>query len=339
MMKGLVPAMPQSRPGTRALVFGIFGFALAVAGCWVTEVLDPPFSLMQVTIDTIVISFLGFFTLRSTLRFIHQLETTSVELKQRYRELQEQAAQLEASRTRLLELDELKSDFLSLVSHELRTPLTSIIGFSRTLMTLPLGVEQHQRYLGIIESEGKRLAALVDEYLDISQIESGRFELRCAPVDMARLVQEVVEQIETGSGARIGTALSGELPVVTGDAGRLRRVLLNLTENALRYTRKGTTPVVSAAAADGGVCVSVQDHGPGLTAEESARVFEKFYRGRDGITTRSRGSGLGLTIARRIVEAHGGRLWVESEPGHGATFRFWIPKERMLEGRPKTSAA
>ncbi|MGD0946010.1 MAG: HAMP domain-containing sensor histidine kinase [Candidatus Binatia bacterium] len=330
-------AIPQSTTGTRALLYGIFGFTLAVATCWVTELFDPPFSIMQVTIETLVISFLGFYTLRSMLRFIQRLELTTIELKQRHLELQEQAAQLEASRKKLMELDELKSDFVSLVSHELRTPLTSIIGFSRTLMTLPLGAEQHRRYLGIIESEGKRLAELVEEYLDMSKIESGHIALQLAPVDVVRLVHEVVEQIQSGSAVCIMTCLPAELPAVTGDVGRLKRVLLNLTDNALRYTAKGTSVIVSATAADDGPCVSVQDHGPGLTPKEAARVFEKFYRGRDSITERSRGSGLGLTIAKGIVEAHGGRLWVESEPGQGATFRFWMPKERASDARQAAS--
>ena len=259
-----------------------------------------------------------------------------MELKQNHLELQEQAAQLEASRQKLMELDELKSDFVSLVSHELRTQLTSIIGFSRTLMTLPLGAEQHQTYLGIIESEGKRLAELVEEYLDMSKIEFGQKALQLAPVDIVRLVQEVVEQ-QSGTAVCITTRLPTELPAVTGDVGRLKRVLLNLTDNALRYTAEGTSVVLSATLADAGLCVSVQDHGPGLTPEEAARVFEKFYRGTDSITQRSRGSGLGLTIAKGIVEAHGGRLWVESEPGHGATFRFWIPKETTSDARPVAS--
>ena len=336
-MKRTIAAIPQSAAGTHALLFGTFGFMLAVATCWITELLDPPFNIIQVAIETLVISGLGLFTLRSILRLIRQLERSSIELKRRHRELQEQAAQLEAGRKKLMELDELKSDFVSLVSHELRTPLNSIIVCSHALMDLPPSADTYRRYLGIIESEGKRLAQLVEEYLDISTIESGHIGLRLAPVDVVRLVQEVVQQIQSGTAACITTCLPAELPLAMGDVGRLKRVLLNLSDNALRYTVKGTTVVVSAAAADGGLCVSVRDHGPGLTPEEAARVFEKFYRGRDGITARSRGSGLGLTIAKGIVEAHGGRLWVESTPGQGATFRFWIPQPGAPDARPAAS--
>jgi len=332
-----IPAFPQSTTRTHALLSGIVGFTLAVAACWLTELFDPPFNLIQVAIETMVISVVGVFTLRSMRRFIQRLEMTTIDLGQRHLELQELAAQLEASRKRLMELDELKSDFVSLVSHELRTPLTSIIGFSRTLMTLPLGVDQQRRYLGIIESEGKRLAELVEEYLDLSNIEAGHIALRLGPVDVVRLVQEVVEQSQSGTAVGITTRLPAELPAVTGDIGRLKRVLLNLTDNALRYTAEGTSVIISAAAADDGLCISVQDHGPGLAPEEAARVFEKFYRGRDSITERSRGSGLGLTIAKGIVEAHGGRLWVESEPGHGATFRFWMPKRPSDTPGPASS--
>jgi signal transduction histidine kinase len=335
-MKHAIVATPRSTAGAHALVYGIFGFTLAGATCWMTELFDPPFNITQVTIETLVISVLGFFTLRAIVRFIQRLESATIELKQKYLELQEQAAQLEGNRRKLMELDDLKSDFVSLVSHELRTPLTSIIGFSRTLMDLPLGADQHRRYLGIIESEGKRLAGLVEEYLDISKIESGHIALQLAPVDVGRLVRDVVEQIRSGSAARLSTNVANDLPHLMGDAGRLKRVLLNLIDNAVRYTAEGTSVIVSATATDDGLCVSVQDSGPGLTPEETSHVFEKFYRGRDSITERSRGSGLGLTIAKGIVEAHGGRLWVESEPGRGATFRFWVPRERAA---PRAAAA
>jgi NtrC-family two-component system sensor histidine kinase KinB len=175
------------------------------------------------------------------------------------------------------------------------------------------------------------LAQLVDEYLDISKIESGHIALRTAPVAVLRLAQEVVAQMQSGTAVRIRTSFPAALPRVLADAGRLKRVLLNFIDNALRYTAAGTSVTVAARAADDGVCVSVSDQGPGLSPEDAARVFEKFYRGRAPITERSRGSGLGLSIAKGIVEAHGGRLWLESPPGQGATFRFWIPKETPPE--------
>ena len=309
----------------RLLWLGMVGFLLTIIGCWFTEYLDPPFSFQQVLAETAIISLLGFFTIRRSMLICAHLERAAVELREKNRRLREKTTLLEANRRKLLELDHLKSDFVAMVSHELRTPLTSIIGFARTLRTLPLGAEQNQKYLGIIEAEGKRLAEMVEEYLDVSKIESGVFALRLAPVDVHRLVQEVAEPLHLASRVRIEIQIDPAVPVVTGDADRLKRVLLNLLDNAVRYTAEGTVVDVSTAASGDGLCFTVRDHGPGMTKHAQERSFERFYRGSDSITERTRGTGLGLAIAKNIVEKHGGRIWVESEPGHGATFRFWLP--------------
>ena len=309
----------------RVLWLGIMAFSLAIVGCWFTEYLDPPFSFQQVGAETAILALLGFFTIRRTLLLCAHLERMVAELREKNQRLREKTALLEANRRKLLELDHLKSDFVAMVSHELRTPLTSIIGFARTLRTLPLGTEQHQKYLGIIETEGKRLAEMVEEYLDVSKIESGTFDLRIAPVDIQRLVHEVTEPVQLASRVRVEVRIDPTVPVVPGDADRLKRVLRNLLDNAVRYTAEGTAVDVSTTASGDGLCCSVRDYGPGLTRHAQERVFERFYRGTDTITTRTRGSGLGLAIARGIIEKHGGRLWVESEPGHGAIFHFWLP--------------
>lgn len=309
----------------RVLWLGVGAFSLAVLGCWLTEYLDPPFSFRQVVLETAILALLGFFTIRRTLLLCAHLESAVAELRDKNRDMREKNALLEANRRKLLELDHLKSDFVGMVSHELRTPLTSIIGFARTLRTLPLETEQHHKYLGIIETEGKRLAEMVEEYLDVSKIESGTFALRLAPIDVHRLVHEVVEPVLLGSRVRIETSIDPTVPAMTGDADRLKRVLRNLLDNAIRYTAEGTAVDVSTAASGDGLCFSVRDYGPGLTKHAKERVFERFFRGSDHITERTRGSGLGLAIARSIVEKHGGRIWVDSELGHGATFRFWLP--------------
>ena len=309
----------------RVLWFNVLGFSLATVGCWLSELLDPPFSFPQVFLETAIITTLGLITLRRTLRLCSHLEHTASELREKNQRLREKTTLLEANRRKLLELDHLKSDFVSMVSHELRTPLTSIIGFARTLRTLPLGAEQHKKYLIIIENEGKRLAEMVEEYLDVSKIESGTFSLRPSSIEIDALVHEVVEPIQLSSRVRIETRLDPSAPTLIADAERLKRVLLNLLANAVRYTAANTAVEVITTARDDGVCFSVRDHGPGLTKHAVECVFDRFYRGSDSITERTRGTGLGLPIAKAIVEKHNGRIWVESEHGHGATFHFWIP--------------
>jgi len=309
----------------RVLWAGLVGFLFPIAGVWGTEYFDPPFSYRQVFVETGIIAALGFFTIRQTLRLCDHMESVAGELRVKNNRLREKTALLEANRRKLLELDHLKSDFVAMVSHELRTPLTSIIGFAHTLRTLPLGAEQHNKYLGIIEDEGKRLAEMVEEYLDVSKIESGAFPLRLTSVGVPRLVQEAAESVHIASRVRVEVRIDPAVPVLTGDLDRLKRVLLNLLANAVRYTAEDTAVDVSTAAADDGIRFSVRDHGPGLSRHAQERVFDRFYRGSDSITERTRGNGLGLPIAKSIVEKHGGRIWVESEPGHGATFHFWLP--------------
>lgn len=312
----------------RVLWLGLIGFSVTLIGCWLTEFLDPPFSLNQVLTETGFIALLGFFTIRRTIRLVTHLELTAAELREKNKSLREKTAMLEINRRKLLELDHLKSDFVAMVSHELRTPLTSIIGFARTLQTLPLAAEQHNKYLGIIEAEGKRLAEMVEEFLDISKIEAGSFALRLDTVEIRRLVQEVVEPLHISSRVRIEVRLDPSVTTLTGDMDRLKRVLLNLLANAVRYTAEGTAVEVESEVRDNGICFRVRDHGPGLPPHAQKHVFDRFYRGSDSITERSRGSGLGLAIAKSVVEKHGGKLWVESEPGKGATFSFWIPAQQ-----------
>ena len=268
---------------------------------------------------------MGILTTVRTLRIYSHLKNVVNDLRENNQRLREKTTLLEANRRKLLELDHLKSDFVSMVSHELRTPLTSIIGFAHTLQTLPLGTDQLNKYLGIIEAEGKRLAEMVEEFLDVSKIEAGTLSLRLTPISVQRLVQEVVEPLHLSSQVRIETHLDPNVPTLTGDMDRLKRVLLNLLANAVRYTAEATAVEVSTTASEDGLCFQVRDHGPGLTRKAQECVFDRFYRGTDSITERTRGSGLGLPIAKAVVEKHGGRIWVESEPGHGATFLFWLP--------------
>ena len=324
-LKEAVKASVKRSIPRRVLWTGVVGFSLPILGLGLAEFFEPTFSYRLLLVQTTLIIALGFFTIRQTLHLYNHLENAAGELREKNTRLREKTALLEANRRKLLELDHLKSEFVSMVSHELRTPLTSIIGFARTLQTLPLGAAQHNKYLGIIEAEGKRLAEMVEEYLDVSKIEAGTLALRLTPVDIQRLVHEVVEPLHLSSHVRIETRLDPTIATLTGDMDRLKRVLLNLLANAVRYTAEGTAVEVTTTASENGICFRIRDHGPGLTRHAQECVFDRFYRGSDSITERTRGSGLGLPIAKAVVEKHGGHIWVESEPGHGATFLFWLP--------------
>ena len=260
-----------------------------------------------------------FFAWRITESLFHDLTSSNEELR-------EKTVELEKSNRKLLELDKLKSDFVSLVSHELKTPLTLIIGFAKTILTLDLTEEQKVKYLSIIEAEGKRLAHLVENYLDITNIEAGTLSLVREKVNVNDLVREVVEYFTREPGRRIDLEIPPDLGLIEGDGERLKRVLINLLENALRYGPAQETVVISARELTDSLVLRVTDKGPGVKKEEREKIFDKFFRGADTITQRTKGSGLGLAIAKGIVEAHGGTLWVESEPGMGATFCFSVPK-------------
>ena len=244
-----------------------------------------------------------------------------------HNKIREKTRELEESNTKLMELDKLKSDFVSMVSHELRTPLTSIIGFSRTLLNLKLTEEKRTECLEIIESEGKRLASMVEEFLDISKIEAGSFALKMSSVNLADVVQESAALLVQRAAGRVEIALPAALPAIKGDKERLRRVAVNLLDNALKYGGTQGKIIVTGRDAGSEVVIGVHDHGPGIPKEAIEKLFKKFNRGNDEIAIKTRGSGLGLFIAKSLIDAHKGKIWVESEPGNGATFFFSIPKD------------
>ena len=249
------------------------------------------------------------------------------DLREANAELTEKTRQLQQSNKRLMELDTLKSDFVSMVSHELKTPLTSIIGFSKTLLSLELTPPQRTKYLEIIQTEGKRLAQLIEQYLDISKIEAGKFTLRSEPVDIVILVNELVEQQKIRSDHAFIVTGPASVPSVIGDGEQLRRVIINILDNACKYSPAGAAVEVSVEERADDIVVSVKDSGPGISPEALPNIFNKFYRASDAVAQRTRGSGLGLAIAKGIIDSHKGSLWVESESGKGATFRFSIPKK------------
>jgi signal transduction histidine kinase len=229
----------------------------------------------------------------------------------------------------LRRLSALRADFVSLVSHELRSPMAAVIGAARTLEERwrELTADQRSAFLALIADETNRLATLIGDVLDTSRIEAGTFSYRFTEVDVAELVRATVagfalHQDEVTVVAHAGSAV----PRVRGDRERLRQVLRNLLENAVKYSRTGEAVDVRTWAEDGCVRVAVEDTGPGIPAEQHGLIFERFGRANVGLG--KPGTGLGLFIARSIAEAHGGTLSVASAPGKGATFTLELPAGR-----------
>ncbi len=226
----------------------------------------------------------------------------------------------------LRRLSTMRADFVSLVSHELRTPMASVIGSARTLQARwrDLSAAQRDAFLALIADETNRLAGLVGEVLDTSRIDAGTFSYSFGDIDLAGLVEETVAAAGLGQDAvEIVARIPRALPVVNGDGARLRQVLTNLIDNAVKYSPEGKAVEVRATAVNGRVVVDVTDRGDGIAPVDQRLIFEKF--GRVSGTSAKPGSGLGLYIARAIAEAHGGALEVTSAPGLGATFTLTLP--------------
>jgi signal transduction histidine kinase len=233
----------------------------------------------------------------------------------------------------LRRLSTLRADFVSLVSHELRSPMAAVIGAARTLEQRwrELSVEQRQSFLALIADETNRLADLVGDVLDTSRIEAGTFTYTFGDVDVGALARETAAAATVGQDdVEVRTTIRDPLPAVRGDAERLRQVLRNLLENAVKYSADGGEVRVTAYAHGGRVHVDVSDEGPGIAREHQGLIFEKFGRVNPGGQGKP-GSGLGLFISRSIAEAHGGSLEVHSNPNRGSTFTLTLPAQ--LDGR------
>jgi signal transduction histidine kinase len=275
--------------------------------------------------------------------------TIAIEHARLYRDVTEKGYMLE-------EANRHKSQFLANMSHELRTPMNAIIGFSEVLLdpSFPVSEEERTQFLTDILTSGKHLLRLINEVLDLSKIEAGRMELQFAPTDLA----EVIEQVQSTTrplAAKKDIELAAEYdPTVRPfpmDAARIRQVLLNLVGNALKFTPEGGSVLVTTrravwsegrlayasmptngsesrpGASDGEyIEVAVSDTGPGIAPEDQERIFQEFQQAQTSMGgAKPEGTGLGLTLARKFIEMHGGRIWVESKPGKGSTFTFALP--------------
>mgnify|MGYP005836731617 CR=1 FL=1 len=241
--------------------------------------------------------------------------------------------------TREVEVDRLKTEFVTTVSHELRTPMTSIKGFTDLLLLGAAGpISDPQReFITKIKSNADRLKLLVEDLLDISKIEAGKIELRFEPLDLTTVLRTVANHVEgrihnEGKALQLVVHMPDTLPLVRADHSRITQVITNLTDNAYNYTPAGGTITLEASAQDDGVQINVIDTGIGLSPEAKRRVFERFFRDENPFVMATAGTGLGLNIVLRLVEMHGGRIWADS-PGEdqGSTFSVWLPLHPDIE--------
>ena len=230
-------------------------------------------------------------------------------------------------------VEQMKSDFVSSVSHGLRTPLTSIYGFAETLLRQDVlfGEAERQTFLGYIASESQRLTAIVDALLNVARLDTGDLQVNLAPTDVRDVVGEVIQSAQDGTnGHRFVLDLPTEPLPATADRDKLRQVFSILLDNAIKYSPEGGTVTVGVERKRDTVEVSVADQGLGIPQADQEQIFRKFYRGSDAEARLGPGgTGLGLFIARGLVTAMGGRIWVESREGEGSTFAFELPAARV----------
>jgi PAS domain S-box-containing protein len=224
------------------------------------------------------------------------------------------------------ELDRMKDEFVAFIAHELGTPLTSIRGYSELLLMRDLDAARQRRFLGMIQEQSTQLADLVDDLRDLSRLEAGGgLSVDPRPIGLGKIVHKAVEPFqETSPGHTLIADIAPDLPRVRGDSKRLAQVVRNLLSNAIKYSPEGGDVMVHVRGCGGAVEVSVEDEGIGIAPEHQAHLFEKFNRA-GASDSGIEGTGLGLVICKRIVEAHGGWIDVESAPGAGSTFTFAIP--------------
>jgi signal transduction histidine kinase len=239
-----------------------------------------------------------------------------------FREIEDKSRQLEVA-------SQHKSEFLANMSHELRTPLNAIIGFSEVLTDRMFGElnEKQEEYLKDIYSSGTHLLSLINDILDLSKIEAGRMELELTEFDLPTAIDNALMLVRERAGRRsiaLHTSIDSRLGQIQADERKIRQVVLNLLSNAIKFTPEGGRIEVGAVPKDGSVEVSVSDTGIGIAPEDQEKVFEEF-RQVGTAAKKVEGTGLGLTLCRKFVELHGGRIWVKSQEGVGSTFTFTLP--------------
>jgi signal transduction histidine kinase len=269
-----------------------------------------------------------------------ELENYSRILEQK---VEERTLELNAANIRLLELDKIKTDFLSTVTHELRTPLALVLGFTSIInkrfaeVIFPHvkteddkvkgSLVKVQKDLDTIALEGNRLTHLIDNLLDITKIEAGRVEWDMESISVAEVIEEAKDV--TGSffdqnKLELIMDVEVEQPLIVGDKDRLKQVVINLISNAIKFTEAGSITCRTRKQGNE-IVISVIDTGVGIAGVDQEKIFEKFRQAGNRLTGKPKGTGLGLSICKQIVDYHGGRIWVESKPGEGSNFSFALP--------------
>jgi PAS domain S-box-containing protein len=231
--------------------------------------------------------------------------------------------------TKFREAEELKSTFISIVSHELRTPVSLIKGYAETLLREDARWDSAvvRDSLVVIDEEADRLAEMIENLLDASRLQAGAMRMSMTEVALDRLAERLVEKFKTQSDKHaFGVEFASDFPIVIGDEARLTQVLSNLLSNAIKYSPAGGRIKVRGSFGPDQVTLSVSDEGAGIADADLPHVFERFYRADSDLTKRVKGTGLGLYLAKAVVEAHDGQIRVESSPGHGTTFSFTLPR-------------
>ena len=242
--------------------------------------------------------------------------------------------ELEQQNEELRESERGKTELVSIVSHELRTPLASVLGFTALLLKREFDAPTRRHYLGIVDAQARRLAALLEDFLEVQRIEHEGVDLTSERVDLATLLDEQAQLYAAQSPKhRLAVDLAERPLNVRGDPGRLAQVVGNLLSNAIKYSPDGGTVQLVAARSGSGVRIAVHDEGLGIPEEQQSRIFTKFFRGDAGATGIT-GTGLGLAVSREIVEAHGGVIGFDSDPGEGTTFWLELPGSN---GEPRST--
>ncbi len=316
-----------------AKVISAILFVVIIGGLLVLDIFvggqDVSLRIFKGTLFLIFVVF-GYFLIRSILREIKARE-----------ELAELSKALEKANSRLKKLDKTKSEFLSIASHQLRTPLSGIKGYLSMVLEGDFGqIEQKPKeILQTIYDNTERLNGLINDFLDVSRIERGKLVMERQPTDIPDMVQSIVNNFQPVADAK-GLKLDYEpakveIPKVNVDANKLRQVIMNLVDNAIKYTHEGSVHVALVGTNDH-FKVSVKDSGVGIDPDEAANLFKPFVRAEDASQSNATGSGLGLYVAKKIVQYHGGKVWAESEgKGKGSTFFMEVPYDQSKLPEPE----
>lgn len=273
---------------------------------------------------------------RDLVAVLEELEEKRTELERVNTELAATNQELNEANAKLRELSEMKEEFLALTTHDLRSPLTVISGVISFFTSGRLGelTPEQKNMVAMMERNAQSLIELVNDLLDASKLESGTMRLELASIDLRGLIDELRENMEPlarEKGLQMEEDLPEDLPPVEADRTKLRRILVNLVSNAIKFTSKGGRVSVRAARTDGRIHISVSDTGVGIAPEDVKRLFDKYEQARSRATRGEKGTGLGLYITKQLVELHGGEIKVESEVGKGSTFSFTIPAAQDME--------